>query len=526
MDADLALLPAPELVIGLVAPIGVDLDVLSDAITKALDVLGYQHHELRITKLMREIYPDRTIAEKPFIVSYEQRIEFANSVRDSLGPDALARLSILAIRGVRSIENKKDSPSENADEYASLSGHAYILRQFKTPEEIDLLRRVYGKQFVLISAYAPLANRISVIADRERRSTSSRITRVAAENRASNLVAQDSREDTSAHGQNVRDAFPLADVIIDATTQRSCREEVTRFINLLFGNNQISPTRAEYGMYTAKSASLRSSDLSRQVGAAIFLPSGEIATIGTNEVPKAGGGTYWTGELNDARDHVRRFDPNDQRQLEILVNLLNALREGQYLRPTLLKMDDPSDIAAEVLRVQGPKTVSKSMLMDLLEFSRVIHAEMCAITDAARNGIALKNATLFCTTFPCHMCAKHIVSSGLSSVIYLEPYPKSYAQELHSDSIAIDSQSAGFVSFQTFTGVSPIRYRDLFERRGKRKDSAGTALEWLSGQPRPNIEIYYPVYRDAEEAVATAFYTEVQKISAGTLVSTTSGSQE
>jgi cytidine deaminase len=44
-------------------------------------------------------------------------------------------------------------------------------------------------------------------------------------------------------------------------------------------------------MYMAKSASLRSAALTRQVGAAIFRETGELLTMGCNEVPKAGGGT-------------------------------------------------------------------------------------------------------------------------------------------------------------------------------------------------------------------------------------------
>ena len=88
------------------------------------------------------------------------------------------------------------------------------------------------------------------------------------------------RETQRISGQNVRDAFPLGDVFIDATSRNSCMETLRRFIHLLFGNNEITPTHDEYGMYMAKSASLRSSDLSRQIGAAIFSESGEIATMG------------------------------------------------------------------------------------------------------------------------------------------------------------------------------------------------------------------------------------------------------
>ena len=41
-------------------------------------------------------------------------------------------------------------------------------------------------------------------------------------------------------------------------------------------------------MFAAKAAALRTLDLSRQVGAAIFSADGEIISMGSNEVPKAG----------------------------------------------------------------------------------------------------------------------------------------------------------------------------------------------------------------------------------------------
>src|ERR1700693_6168271 len=118
------------------------------------------------------------------------------------------------------------------------------------------------------------------------------ISEMDARNRASALVMQDAKETEESHGQNVRDAFPLGDVFIDATSRPQCEAGLRRFMHLLFGSNEITPTRDEYGMYIAKSASLRSSDLSRQVGAAIFRPTGEVLSLGCNEVPKFGGGYY------------------------------------------------------------------------------------------------------------------------------------------------------------------------------------------------------------------------------------------
>lgn len=48
-----------------------------------------------------------------------------------------------------------------------------------------------------------------------------------------------------------------------------------------------------------------------------------------------------------------------------------------------------------------------------------------------------KGATLYSTTFPCHNCARHIVGAGIARVVFVEPYTKSRAEQLHSDSIAI-----------------------------------------------------------------------------------------
>jgi hypothetical protein len=47
-------------------------------------------------------------------------------------------------------------------------------------------------------------------------------------------------------------------------------------------------------------------------------------------------------------------------------------------------------------------------------------------------------------------------------VVFLEPYPKSYAKKLHDDSITFDPKEKSKVLFQPFIGVSPRRYRDIF----------------------------------------------------------------
>jgi dCMP deaminase len=51
-----------------------------------------------------------------------------------------------------------------------------------------------------------------------------------------------------------------------------------------------------------------------------------------------------------------------------------------------------------------------------------VHAEANAIAFAAREGIKLDGATLYCTHSPCLGCAKLIIQSGIKMVVYLEEY--------------------------------------------------------------------------------------------------------
>jgi len=53
-----------------------------------------------------------------------------------------------------------------------------------------------------------------------------------------------------------------------------------------------------------------------------------------------------------------------------------------------------------------------------------IHAEMNAVLWAAKDGLSIKNATLFTTTSPCPNCLKHLMQTGIKSIIYHNKYIK------------------------------------------------------------------------------------------------------
>ncbi len=51
-----------------------------------------------------------------------------------------------------------------------------------------------------------------------------------------------------------------------------------------------------------------------------------------------------------------------------------------------------------------------------------IHAEMNAIIWAAREGISIKDATIYVTLEPCSDCSKNIIASGIKRIVYDKAY--------------------------------------------------------------------------------------------------------
>lgn len=64
-----------------------------------------------------------------------------------------------------------------------------------------------------------------------------------------------------------------------------------------------------------------------------------------------------------------------------------------------------------------------------LELCFAVHAEQNAIAQAAKLGLSLEGATLYCTHSPCSICAKLIINSGIKEVIYENDYPDAYSSD-------------------------------------------------------------------------------------------------
>lgn len=479
----------PEIIFGIVGPIGVNIEGVVEALSRSLQDVGYKSYSIHLTKYIKDERVKIEIDESSYFKRYESLIRYGNEFR-RIANSAAALAGI----GIAKIREKRGEAAGAPDQPAF--GLAYIIRQFKRAEEIELMRRVYGRKFILVSVFGSPIDRRRILIEKIRSYDSSPKSDAQCEKEAIELIDMDHNQKDDDNGQRLSDVFHLGDVFVDGINKDRAGATIDRFIRAFFGDTSISPTKDEYGLYIATAAALRSVDLSRQVGAAIFSKRGEVITLGCNEVPKANGGTYWSDDdyQTPHRDVELGRDPNQERKNEIIYDLLDRMFDEGFLAKELASADGQKRVDA----LLASKKIKDAQLLDIIEFGRIIHAEMSAISDAARLGRETSGATLYCTTFPCHLCAKHIVAAGMDRVVFLEPYPKSYAQKLHADSITFEPDDKTKVLFQPFMGISPRRYRDIFEKK-KRKDSEGKAVRWYEKEPVPLLEDRSASYIENEE---------------------------
>lgn len=486
----------PELVFALVAPVGTDLRMVVDVLRDQLDKVGYKFEEIRLSSLLLECHRFADLRKKS-VRHEDKRIDqlmtAGDELREAVGSgDAMIRIAVPHIRA------RREKISGAADQARPRA--AYLLNSLKHPAEIVTLRKIYGDACFVLSIYSPRPKRIDYLAERiadSRDETDSERFRKSAEK----LVVRDAKEVDNDLGQNVRDAFPKADFFIEMGQRDSVVEQISRFVRLLFAHPFETPTRDEYCMFHARAAAMRSADLSRQVGSAIVTDRGEIISVGCNEVPHFGGGPIWVDDedKDDFRDCKKGEDSSVRYKHEVISELFKVLKSKSWLSADLSKLD-PKELTERAL--YKDKILKDTRVANIIEFGRIVHAEMAAISDAARRGLALRDTILFCTTFPCHMCARHIIASGIKKVVFIEPYPKSLAKQLYDDLLEFDgaSQDTRKVRFDPFVGVAPRRYLQFFEMPERRKDERGRSVTWVPLQSHPRLSSELPTHIDIEAA--------------------------
>ncbi len=483
-----------ELVFGLVYAVGTNDKLINDTLQGHIKKFQYKPNIIRLSDylegLIRKLHLDVRLDDSSEYARIKSRMDAGDAARDKC-----KRADLLALRACGEIASERsESTLSKLPEPCPKTVH--ILFSLKRPEEVVALRRIYGAGFYLIGVFATEQERINFL-DKDKHTP---------KDSAEKLIKRDEAE-AEEFGQQTRDTFHLADVFIRLKGEEY-KKQLCRFINIVFGHPFETPTADEYAMFMAYAASTRSASFSRQVGAVVTSARGELVGIGCNDVPCAGGGLYWPGEY-DKRDYSFEYhgrtgvDSNETCRGEIIKDIMDRLRsevqEGQRL-------------------AVGKEMLKGSPLMDITEYGRSVHAEMEAILSCARAGVSPRGGTLYTTTFPCHNCTRHIVAAGIKRVVYVEPYPKSRARDLHYDSIrlldeaepgiSVDSSRSDRVNFEPFVGVGPRRFYDLFSLRlssgypKERQTLEGVAKQWREGEARVQVPMLPTSYLVREKVAA------------------------
>lgn len=502
-----------EVVIALVGYAGAGCSDISRRLQLALDEKGYVPKPIKLSKLIEDRFQSSALpvirdeAKFKGIDKLSRTVklqDLGDRVRRKFGSDILIRDAIKEFQEIRS-----ESPGK--------SKIAFILDSVKHVDEVELLKNLYGPSFRLLSIHCSKPRR-------EKRL----IGTIKSDAKFAGADANDvkvfmQRDEKDAlkrkHGQQVRDAFYLGDYFLDNDNddieKTSLNNEIDRFTNLLLGKRLFRPTREESGIYQAFAASRHSSCLSRQVGAALYNRNGRLISDGANEVPKFGGGVY--GE-DDGTPERRCFGwnfngegildfkgcHNTRKKNEIRGEIAQWLT-NDFARKVSKKISEIDTDFNEEKFVQhlssGISLCEEELenapgIGQLIEFSRSIHAEMDAILTASRAGHSTHETTLFCTTYPCHNCARHMVTAGVRKVVYVEPYVKSLALELHSDSLTDqeaqsinDNEEPIKMFIKAFTGVGPRMFDLHFKKTLELKNADGSYIEPQGGTPVDAVRI-------------------------------------
>lgn len=462
-----------ELVIGLVGAVGTNLDIIKNHVKDVLHAFNYDYEEIRISSDI--ISTIRTTSDtKDNYNKISNLMTEGNKIREISKNNAILSLAVAAkISAGRKKYDQLPIPSPRK---------AYIIHSLKHPDEVNTLRQIYSNGFFLIGVYTDEKRRLEYLTKNKQ----------IEEKNAIELISRDS-EENEKWGQHTRDTYELSDFFLnyDGNIDK-VQNDLWRIFDLIFGSPYVTPTFDEYAMFMAFSASLRSADLSRQVGA-VLTKNKNIISTGANDVPKFGGGLYWP-------EYEGNIIKDSEKGRDFVVGSDSNVKEKNIIIQDILKE------VPENLKEEFEKHLKNSKIKYITEYGRVVHAEMEAILACARSNINTQDGILYCTTFPCHNCAKHIIASGIKKVFYIEPYPKSKAFDFHPDSITTpeNSMDNNRVVFEPFVGVGPRCFFNLFSislgigYKVQRKDSHGDIIQWQRSNGKIRMQMLPSSYIDRE----------------------------
>ncbi|WP_133139670.1 deaminase [Legionella genomosp. 1] len=502
-----------ELVIGLVAPLGTNRGHLVDFLKKYFQSRGYRVEYISLTKEFIKISP--TDVCEAFV--YFFKMQLCNYIRERYSSGFFGFLTTYLIFKKRQRNSKT----------------VYLIDQIKNTTEQDVLTHVYGRNYIQISLFSNEVERDKLLKYKfsndfpiqeesesftleidpnheyddlfdshlidDIKKLSKKIPSVFSTeiqpDVTHNLIKKDFNDPKSqkGYGQEVSKLFHKSHYFFNLDLPlNKVDHEIKKFVKIVCGEYIDYPTQDEFGMNLAYQVSVRSNfPGDRHIGASILTEQGEVIAVASIRAPsQSSNPTFGDQCLITEGYEIYKI------KIEKWVKYLKELEPNQNVNEI------------------------SSFLKDSLDFHPCTHAEIAAIIDAAKVGISVRNCTLYTTTFPCHLCAKEIVNSGIKRVVYLEAYPKSKNKELYPNVIDFDPKNKSkLLPFDFYYGVGPPNFVSsyslinknvndnfppllIYEHRkyylSREKDVIKYFINKIKGRKQGNIRFLSKLFQDKE----------------------------
>ena len=244
------------------------MDPVKSQLKAQFAAIGYDYKEIKVSRLIAS-FSKVNLKGQPEDLRIKYLMNAGDKIRETVSNgDGVTTLVVNEIRRLRAATVEDEKTLEGFK-----GSTLFLIDSLKSPSEITALDSCYARNYYTISVYSPeniRKDRLSKLIAKSRRQAVAHHHIECAEG----IMKQDEGRKPVKLSQDVLGAFPRGEFFIRSDGDVS--GQLKRFVELIFGNPFITPTQDEHFMNLARTASLRSADLSRQVGAVIVDERGAV----------------------------------------------------------------------------------------------------------------------------------------------------------------------------------------------------------------------------------------------------------
>jgi deoxycytidylate deaminase len=281
--------------------------------------------------------------------------------------------------------------------------------------------------------------------------------------------------------QDVSKCVYLSDISINnELSLESFYQKLLKYYSLILQPGCITPSSYELFMNEAYALSLKSSCISRQVGAVIIGKNGYVVGAGWNDAGEGqvGCGYRQIQDIKNLTNDVLVTNPATETEFRTIIQEKKEPHEpfcykDEYSKFALSKkiksfMESHDSDFADI-DPKMKKSFEELLIGDItvkrLEYCRALHAEENALLQSSKiGGVGVGGGTIFTTSFPCELCAKKIYQSGITEIVYTEPYPDSISQNV------ILKDGIKSIKLTQFEGVKSHSYFRMYKSNMDKKE--------------------------------------------------------